>query len=120
MQINEKCDVFSFGVVTLETLMGRHPGDLISLLSSPSGAATISHLLLKDLLDERLRSPRRQTAAEVVSILKLASQCLHPSPQSRPSMQQVSRELSTRNPPPLDQFHTITLSQLLDSSNYTS
>ncbi|KAL4295386.1 hypothetical protein GQ457_12G021030 [Hibiscus cannabinus] len=120
MQINEKCDVFSFGVVTLETLMGRHPGDLISLLSSPSGAASISHLLLKDLLDERLRSPRRQTAAEVVSILKLASQCLHPSPRSRPSMQQVSRELSARNPPPLDQFHTITLSQLLDSTNYTS
>ncbi|EOY29538.1 Leucine-rich repeat receptor-like protein kinase family protein [Theobroma cacao] len=33
MRVNEKCDVFSFGVTTLETLMGRHPGDLISSLS---------------------------------------------------------------------------------------
>ncbi|KAE8688971.1 Endomembrane protein 70 protein family [Hibiscus syriacus] len=32
MKINEKCDVFSFGVVALETLMGRRPGDLISFL----------------------------------------------------------------------------------------
>ncbi|KAE8658073.1 Endomembrane protein 70 protein family [Hibiscus syriacus] len=129
MKIIEKCDVFSFGVVTLETLMGRHSGDMISLLSSSfsslppsctSSEATFSHLLLKDLLDERLPSPSRQAASEVVSIVKLASQCLRSSPQSRPSMQQVSQELSTRNPPLLEPFHAITLSQLLDLSSYTS
>ncbi|GMI97945.1 MDIS1-INTERACTING RECEPTOR LIKE KINASE2 [Hibiscus trionum] len=127
MQINEKCDVFSFGVLTLETLMGMHPGDLISFISSSfssrsgscSSSATFSHLLVKDLLDKRLPSPRRRAAAEVVSIVKVASQCIHASPQSRPSMQQVSQELSTRNPPSLDLFHTITLSQLLESCSYT-
>ncbi|KAL4282832.1 hypothetical protein GQ457_16G001510 [Hibiscus cannabinus] len=127
MQVNEKCDAFSFGAVTLETLMGMHPGELISFMSSSSSSsslsassATFSHLLVKDLLDGRLPSPRRRAGAEVVSIVKVASQCLHGSPQSRPSMQQVSQELSTRNPPSLDLFHTITLSQLLDSSSYTS
>ena len=129
MQVNEKCDVFSFGVVTLETLMGRHPGDLISFLSSPfssfspscsSSSATVNHLQLKDLLDQRLPPPRKQTAAEVVSIVKLASLCLHANPQSRPSMQQVSKELSTQNPLSLKQFDTITVMQLLDSSSYTS
>ncbi|KAK8991611.1 hypothetical protein V6N11_062616 [Hibiscus sabdariffa] len=128
MQVNEKCDVFSFGVLTLETLMGKHPADLISFMSSSSSSLypscspseTFSHLLVKDLLDRRLPSPRGQTAAEVVFIVKVASQCLHASPQSRPSMQQVFQELSTRNPPSLDLFHTITLSQLLDSCSYTS
>ncbi|KAE8664383.1 Endomembrane protein 70 protein family [Hibiscus syriacus] len=128
MQVNEKCDVFSFGAVTLETLMGRHPGDLISFISSSfsslspscSSSSALGHVLLKDLLDQRLPSPRRQTAAELVSIVKVASHCLHASPQSRPSMQQVSQELSDRNPPSLVLFHTITLSQLLDSSSYTS
>ncbi|KAF3455562.1 hypothetical protein FNV43_RR00194 [Rhamnella rubrinervis] len=32
MEVNEKCDVYSFGIVTLEVIMGSHPGDLISSL----------------------------------------------------------------------------------------
>nr|XP_012466443.1 unnamed protein product [Gossypium raimondii] len=128
MQVNEKCDVFSFGVVTLETLMGRHPGDIISFLSSSvssltpscSSSAPFNQLLLKALLDQRLPSPREQIAAEVVSVVKLASLCLHATPQSRPSMEQVSQELSTQNPPLVKQFHTITIGQLFDSSCYTS
>ena len=116
MQVNEKCDVFSFGAVTLETLMGRHPGDLIYFLSSPfssfspscssSSSATVNHLPLKDLLDQRIPPPRKPTAAKVVSIVILASLCLHANPHSRPSMQQVSQELSTQNPLSLKQFDT--------------
>ncbi|WRX32380.1 Serine-threonine/tyrosine-protein kinase [Theobroma cacao] len=128
MKVNEKCDVFSFGVMTLETLMGRHPGDLISSLSSSfsssspscSSSATVNHVLLKDLLDQRLPPPRKQVAAKLVSIVKLASTCLHASPQSRPSMQQASQELSIQNPPSVNQFHSLTLGQLLDSSSYIS
>ncbi|XP_050271533.1 MDIS1-interacting receptor like kinase 2-like [Quercus robur] len=33
MVVTEKCDVYSFGVVALEILMGRHPGELMTLLS---------------------------------------------------------------------------------------
>ncbi|CAL5417631.1 unnamed protein product [Camellia sinensis] len=30
MEMNERCDVYGFGVLTLELIMGKHPGDLIS------------------------------------------------------------------------------------------
>ncbi|KAK7827963.1 desiccation-related protein pcc13-62 [Quercus suber] len=46
MKVNEKCGVFSFGVLTLEIIMGKHPGDLISSLSSPT--FTTCDILLKD------------------------------------------------------------------------
>ena len=37
MKVDNKTDVYSFSVVTLEVIMGRHPGELItSLLSSAS------------------------------------------------------------------------------------
>ena len=31
MAITEKCDVYSFGVMALETLMGRHPQEILLL-----------------------------------------------------------------------------------------
>ncbi|CAL5330086.1 unnamed protein product [Camellia sinensis] len=69
MEVNEKLDVYSFGVLTLEVLMGKHPSDLISSLSSslrlPSSLSSSSSspptaydILLKDILDTRLPPPR--------------------------------------------------------------
>ena len=79
MEVNEKCDVYSFGMVTLEVIMGKHPGDLISLLSSSlSSSATTSTahgILLKEVLDQRLEPPRNQVARIVVSAAKLAFAC---------------------------------------------
>ncbi|KAK3199322.1 hypothetical protein Dsin_022737 [Dipteronia sinensis] len=34
MIVIEKCDFYSFGVMSLETLMGRHPRELLSSLGS--------------------------------------------------------------------------------------
>ncbi|CAI9270497.1 unnamed protein product [Lactuca saligna] len=31
--VNEKCDVYSFGVLALETVGGKHPGDLLTSLN---------------------------------------------------------------------------------------
>ena len=75
MEINEKCDVFSFGVLTLEIIMGKQPGDLISSLSSPT--FTTCDILLKDVLDQRLSLPMIQAAIEVLTIAKIAIACLH-------------------------------------------
>ncbi|GAY32744.1 hypothetical protein CUMW_286600, partial [Citrus unshiu] len=49
MVVTEKCDVFGFGVVALEVLMGRHPGDLLSSFNPK--------IMLIDLLDQRVPSP---------------------------------------------------------------
>ena len=117
MEVNEKCDVYSFGVVTLEVIMGKHPGDLISILSSSSSSSattsTAHGTLLKDVLDQRLEPPRNQVARMVVSIAKLAFACLETNPQSRPTMQQISWELSIERSPLSEMFGEITLGQLL-------
>ncbi|KAK9077703.1 hypothetical protein SSX86_006040 [Deinandra increscens subsp. villosa] len=45
MIVTEKCDVYSFGVVALETIGGKHPGELLSSLNSSNshGAITGMH-----------------------------------------------------------------------------
>ena len=50
MIVTEKCDVYSFGVVALETMTGKHPGELITSLSSP----LCQDIMLRDVLDSRL------------------------------------------------------------------
>ena len=111
MKVNEKYDVFSFEVLTLEIIMGKNPGDLISSLSSPT--FTTYDILLKDVLDQRLSLPMIQAATEVLTIARIAIACLHTIPQSRPTMQHVSQELSTRKPPFPNALHTITLGELV-------
>uniref|UniRef100_A0A7N2R137 non-specific serine/threonine protein kinase n=1 Tax=Quercus lobata TaxID=97700 RepID=A0A7N2R137_QUELO len=111
-----------FGVMTLEVIMRKHPGDLISLLSSSSSSSlssssattsTAHGILLKDVLDQRLEPPRNQVTRIVVSFAKLAFACLETNPQSRPTMQQISRELSIERSPLSEMFGEITLRQLL-------
>ncbi|KAF8029045.1 hypothetical protein BT93_E1652 [Corymbia citriodora subsp. variegata] len=108
----EKCDVYSFGVIALETIMGKYPGDHIYQECS-SSAQTESSILLKDVLDQRL-SPSRlrlQDAQDVVSIAKLALMCLQADPQLRPTMEQVSRELRVQVPLQMP-LSTVSLEQL--------
>ena len=50
MVVTEKCDVYSFGILALEILMGKHPSELIIDLHSLVG--TNAHL--KDVLDDHL------------------------------------------------------------------
>ncbi|KAK3033896.1 hypothetical protein RJ639_033531, partial [Escallonia herrerae] len=49
--VTEKCDVYSFGVLAMEVIKGRHPGDMISSVTSSS-----EKFKLKDLVDQRLPS----------------------------------------------------------------
>ncbi|KAG8482676.1 hypothetical protein CXB51_024030 [Gossypium anomalum] len=90
MVVTEKCDVYSFGVVALETLMGKHPEELLSLLSSPS---SLVNMRLIDVLDKRLPLPTSQLVAQnLVRIATLAFACLNPQPKSRPTMKEVCEE----------------------------
>ena len=110
MEVTEKCDVYSFGVLTFEVLMGKHPGDLIHTLHFSTG----QNILLKDVLDQRLSPPSAQTADEVISIAVVALACIRANPQSRPNMRNVSQKLSSHRLCTLEPFQTITLCQLND------
>ncbi|KAI8566731.1 hypothetical protein RHMOL_Rhmol02G0064800 [Rhododendron molle] len=91
MAVTEKCDVFSFGVLTLEILMGSHPGEFISNLHSPLDK---EHIQLSNVLDPRLPPPTIQKLKdEMDSILNLAISCLRADPHSRPTMYEVSQVL---------------------------
>nr|KJB33585.1 hypothetical protein B456_006G020000 [Gossypium raimondii] len=88
--VNEKCDAYSFGVVALETLMGKHPEELLSWLSSPT---SLVNMRLIDVLDNRLPLPTSQLVAQnLVRIATLAFACLNPQPKSRPTMKEVCEE----------------------------
>ncbi|KAH7833727.1 hypothetical protein Vadar_009096 [Vaccinium darrowii] len=123
MEVNEKCDVYGFGVLTLEVIMGEHPGDLISSLllsSSPSLSSTGLGILLKDVLDQRLPTPSNHVAGQVVVAAKVAFACLNARPLSRPTMEQVARKLSKPRPSLPIQFDLITLGELLYTNSFTS
>ncbi|KAM5575765.1 hypothetical protein ABKV19_014620 [Rosa sericea] len=124
MEVNEKCDVYSFGVVTLEIVMGRHPGDLFSSLSSSSAlssAALPAHQMpVVDVFDQRISPPTHEIAGEVVSLVKVAFACLNSSPQSRPTMKQVSQHLSTRRLHLSDPIAMVTCGELLACNGLTT
>jgi serine/threonine protein kinase len=118
MKVDEKCDVYSFGVLSLEVMMGKHPGDFISSLmlsASTSSSSPIGHnTLLKDVLDQRLPPPENELADGVV---QLAFACLQTDPHYRPTMRQVSTELTTRWPPLPKLFSKIELEDELVHRN---
>ncbi|GLT40579.1 hypothetical protein SLA2020_147000 [Shorea laevis] len=111
--VTEKCDVYSFGVVALEVLMGRHPGELLQLLSSPS---SLQNMMLSDMLDARLSPPKSKTVTQnIVVAATLAFACLRTKPKSRPTMKFVSQQFvgyqkSLRKP-----FQAISLLELVNS-----
>ncbi|RYR47747.1 hypothetical protein Ahy_A07g033709 [Arachis hypogaea] len=62
MTLTENCDVYSFRVVALETLMGRHPRELIS---SSLDDSSNKNIIAKDLLDPCIRLPLSQKKLKV-------------------------------------------------------
>ncbi|XP_044478465.1 MDIS1-interacting receptor like kinase 2-like [Mangifera indica] len=90
MEVTEKCDVYSFGVIAMEVIKGKHPGDIISSLLSH---LTSENMLVKDILDQRLPLPPHEVEEQVMTIVKLATACLHADPRSRPSMHMISQML---------------------------
>ncbi|KAM3681706.1 hypothetical protein ACB094_12G017500 [Castanea mollissima] len=90
MAVTEKCDVYSFGVLVLEVLMGKHPGELITNIHSSTGTS----ISLKDVLDDRLSPPTSQKIADELALMQnLSLSCLSTNPQSRPTMRNVCRQL---------------------------
>ena len=69
--------------------------------------------MLRDVLDSRLSLPEDlQVAKDVVFVVLLALKCIHPNPQSRPTMQQISYKLLSNIQFPKSPFYAISLHEL--------
>ncbi|KAE9585524.1 putative protein kinase RLK-Pelle-LRR-XI-1 family [Lupinus albus] len=88
MKVTEKCDVYSFGIVALEILVGKYPNEL--LLSLESGGFD-QHLV--DVLDKRLAPPASLSGQLLILVATLILKCIRENPLSRPTMNQVSQAL---------------------------
>jgi len=97
MEVNEKCDVYSFGVLTLEILFGKHPGDVVTSLWQQASQSvmdvTLDPMPLIDKLDQRLSHSTNTIVQEVASVIRIAVACITESPRSRPTMEQVCKQL---------------------------
>ncbi|KAL1151173.1 hypothetical protein V6Z11_A09G023200 [Gossypium hirsutum] len=88
---NRTVIVGTFGVLALEVLMGKHPGKLLSTLSSSS--SSVQNFMLNEILDPRLSTPRsRKMAGDIVFIAVIAFACLRARPKAQPTMKLVSQE----------------------------
>ncbi|KAG6713608.1 hypothetical protein I3842_05G162200 [Carya illinoinensis] len=114
MTVTEKCDVYSFGVVALEVLMGRHPGELLSSLSSSSS----QNMMLNEILDQRLPPPNYLIGRDILLVATIAFACLHTQPKSRPTMKCVSQEFLSCKKPNAIPLTTVSLLQLRKQATY--
>lgn len=97
MRATEKCDVYSYGVVALEIMMGKHPGEMLeSLSASRKALSRNAELLLKDVLDQRLPHPKGEVEGAVMLVVTIALACTRNTPELRPTMRYVAQELSAR------------------------
>ncbi|GAB2233372.1 hypothetical protein Droror1_Dr00002594 [Drosera rotundifolia] len=93
----EKVDVYSFGVLVLEILMGRHPKELLSILKMEVNSSLMDQVPnLKAKLDPRLAFPEAQRITDALEYVSEAAYwCIQENPQNRPTMYDVSRLLES-------------------------
>ncbi|WVZ54899.1 hypothetical protein U9M48_005638 [Paspalum notatum var. saurae] len=93
-----KTDVYSLGVVVLELLTGKSPAESTNGMDLPQWVASIvKEEWTSEVFDLELM---RDAAAgdELVDTLKLALQCVDPSPAARPEAREVLRQLEQIRP----------------------
>ena len=111
----EKCDVYSFGVVALEILMGKHPWELLTSISSSS-----QNVMLNEILDQRLPRPNHLDAHDIFLVATIAFECLRTKPKTQPTMKQVSQEFFSRKERITYPLHEVSLWQLCNQGNFCS
>lgn len=108
-RINEKVDVYSFGIVVLEIISGRQREDF-SRRFQPEEKRLCDWAFslekdnkLSDLVDKTLEKANNLEQHQMQSVTNVALLCLQPNPESRPSMSNVLEMLLAEKIPSVPQ-----------------
>lgn len=99
LRVNEKCDVYGFGVLILELVTGRRPveyGEDNVVILSDHVRVLLEQGNALDCVDPRMG---KYPEEEVLPVLKLAMVCTSQIPSSRPSMAEVVQILQVIKTP---------------------
>lgn len=99
LRVNEKCDVYGFGVLMLELVTGRRPvvyGEDNVVILSDHVRVLLEQGNVLDCVDPNMG---RYPEEEVLPVLKLALVCTSQIPSSRPSMEEVVQILEVIKAP---------------------